>query len=142
MPSVREMRGQLYTAIVSGSTGIIYFAMDSYITRAGGVFGITPKELANETYFDSSTTDSKPSASPSLLTLAAELWEGVATLNSELLALMPVIYAPTSAKSAALSVSFRGSNTTDTPIRAMWKALPDGIYIVACHDVYIYIRTP
>ena len=29
MPTVREMRGQLYTGIVSGSTGIIYFAMDS-----------------------------------------------------------------------------------------------------------------
>lgn len=28
MPSVREMRGQLYTGIVSGSTGIIYFASE------------------------------------------------------------------------------------------------------------------
>jgi hypothetical protein len=28
MPTVREMRGQLYTGIVSGSTGIIYFASE------------------------------------------------------------------------------------------------------------------
>jgi hypothetical protein len=62
------MRGQLYTALVAGSTGIIYFAMDQYATRAGGacrsfislprslaplillitgVVGISPKELAN-----------------------------------------------------------------------------------------------
>eukprot|EP01043_Picozoa_sp_COSAG02_P024490 COSAG02_NODE_1339_length_13187_cov_610.871027_9_plen_230_part_00 len=162
MPSVCEMRGQLYTGIVSGSTGFIYFAsectttpmlasqlaqplqcvtrclapyrhvVDSYVTRAGDVFGISPRQLGNETYFDSSTTDPKPPASPSLLALAAELWDGVAQLNSELLSLMPVIFAPTSAHSAALSVSFSGSNTTDTPIRAMWKTLPDGSeYLIA-----------
>ena len=102
------------------------------VTRAGDVFGITPKELGNETYFDSSTTDAKPSASPSLLALAAELWDGVAELNTELLALMPVIFAPTSKKSAGLSISFSGDNTTDTPIRAMWKVLPDGSeYLIA-----------
>ena len=96
------------------------------------MFGITPKELGNETYFDSSTTDEKPAASPSLLALAAELWDGVAQLNTELLSLMPVIFAPTSQKSAALSVSFSGSNTTDTPVRAMWKVLPDGSeYLIA-----------
>ena len=106
--------------------------MDSYVTRAGDVFGIAPKELGNETYFDSSTTDQKPAASPSLLALAAELWDGVAQLNTELLSLMPVIFAPTSKKSAALSVSFSGSNTTDTPIRAMWKVLPDSSeYLIA-----------
>lgn len=106
--------------------------MDSYVTRAGDVFGIAPRALSNETYFDSSTTDPKPAASPSLLALSAELWDGVAQLNSELLALMPVIFAPTSKQSVALSVSFSGSNTTDTPIRAMWKTLPDGSeYLIA-----------
>ena len=127
MPSVREMRGQLYTGIVSGSTGIIYFAskrefdrvltawwlhpcplsptvgtashahltslpltafhwltdvsvsVDSYVTRAGDVFGIAPKELGNATYFDSSSTDAKPTASPSLLALSAALWDGMKT---------------------------------------------------------------
>ena len=106
--------------------------MDSYVTRAGGVFGITPKALGNETYFDSSTTDAKPSASPSLLTLAPQLCDGVAALNTELLSLLPVIFAPTSKKSTGLSVSFSGSNTTDTPIRCMWKELPDGSqYLIA-----------
>jgi hypothetical protein len=126
MPSVREMRGQLYTGIIAGATGIIYFAMDSYVTRAGDVFGFGPAALLNESYFDASTTDPRPLASPSLLTLAAQLWEGTAALNTELLSILPVIFAPTSPKSSMLSVSFSGSNTTDTPIRVMWKALPDG----------------
>ena len=108
MPSVREMRGQLYTAIVSGSTGIIYFAMDSYLTRAGDVFGFGPQALLNESYFDSSATDPKPLASPSLLTLAAQLWEGTAKLNTELLSIMPVIFAPTSKKSRCVHPSVRG----------------------------------
>lgn len=35
MPSPRELRTQVYTGIVHGATGIMYFAMDSYVTRAG-----------------------------------------------------------------------------------------------------------
>lgn len=29
MPTPREMRAQVYTALIHGATGIIYFAMDS-----------------------------------------------------------------------------------------------------------------
>jgi hypothetical protein len=37
MPSPRELRTQVYTGIVHGATGIMYFAMDSYVTRAGEI---------------------------------------------------------------------------------------------------------
>ena len=132
MPSVREMRGQLYTALVSGATGILYFAMDQYVTRAGGVVGIAPRECSNETYFDSSTSDHQHTASPSLLQLSNELWDGVARLNTELLSITPVIFAPTSRKSEFLQVSFSGNNCTATPVRVMWKQLADGTeYLIA-----------
>jgi hypothetical protein len=47
MPSPREMRGQVYAGIVHGATGIIYFAMDSGVTRDGQVMGIAPRALTN-----------------------------------------------------------------------------------------------
>ena len=47
MPSPREMRGQVYAGIVHGATGIIYFAMDSGVTRGGEVMGIAPRALTN-----------------------------------------------------------------------------------------------
>ena len=50
MPSAREVRTQVYTALVHGATGIMYFAMDSVYTRAGGVVGMGPRELLNVSY--------------------------------------------------------------------------------------------
>eukprot|EP01050_Picozoa_sp_SAG11_P013449 SAG11_NODE_1573_length_4664_cov_3.235487_1_plen_48_part_10 len=47
MPTPREMRGQVYAGIVHGATGIIYFAMDSGVTRDGEVMGIAPRALTN-----------------------------------------------------------------------------------------------
>jgi hypothetical protein len=50
MPDSREMRTQVYTGIVHGATGIIYFAMDSLFTRAGYVAGFGPRSLLNMSY--------------------------------------------------------------------------------------------
>ena len=51
--------------------------MDSYATRAGGVVGITPRELGNATYQDLSVTDGHKRASPALLDMSGALWDGV-----------------------------------------------------------------
>ena len=51
--------------------------MDSYATRAGGVVGITPRELGNTTYQDLSVTDGHKRASPALLDMSGALWDGV-----------------------------------------------------------------
>ena len=108
MPSARELRGQVYTGIVHGATGIQYFAMDSYVTRAGNVIGMGPRELLNGSYpghhFPSTNWYI---ASPSLLDMAAAAWDAAATINGELLELMPAIFSPTSAKPYA--VSFQGT---------------------------------
>ena len=55
LPNKREMRGQVYTGIVHGATGIIFFAMDSYATRAGGVVGMAPRSLLAQTYRNGAT---------------------------------------------------------------------------------------
>ena len=51
--------------------------MDSYATRAGGVVGITPRELGNATYQDLSVTDGHKRASPALVDMSGALWDGV-----------------------------------------------------------------
>jgi hypothetical protein len=107
-----------------------WFAMDSYVSRAGAVTGIGPRELLNETYFTTST-QALTRASPILLDMAADAWAGVATINTELRALMPMLFAPTS--NASYSVSFGRNlvgnllgtaNTSATPIRTLRKHIP------------------
>ena len=115
----------MYTSIVHGATGVMYFAMDSLYTRAGGVVGMGPRTLLNESYWDAGDTQQKGGpwghhhASPSLLEMAASTWEATAALNAELLQLMPVLFARTTSDNYA--VSFRGSNTSATPIRTLRK---------------------
>jgi hypothetical protein len=125
MPSARELRGQVYTGIVHGATGIHYFAMDSYVTRAGNVIGMGPRELLNGSYqghhFPSTNWYI---ASPSLLDMAAEAWDAAATINGELLTLMPVIFGQTSSK--PYEVAFQGMNVSTTPIRSLRKTSADG----------------
>lgn len=125
MPSARELRGQVYTGIVHGATGIHYFAMDSYVTRAGSIIGMGPRELLNNSYpgHHFPSTDWFI-ASPSLLDMAAAAWEAAAKINGELKTLMPAIFSPTSSKPYA--VAFQGMNVSTTPIRSLRKTSPDG----------------
>ena len=39
MPTEVQLRVQAYTAVVLGAAGIIYFALDSWVTRVGDVVG-------------------------------------------------------------------------------------------------------
>ena len=144
MPSARELRTQVYTSIVSGATGIIYFAMDSLFTRAGGVVGMGPRELLNESYFDSGDTTQPGGpwghhhASPSLLEMAASAWEATASVNAELLRLMPALFAPT--VSTPYSVSFHGANTSSTPIRTLRKHVHAPGHEWDGHDILIAVN--
>ena len=139
MPSPRELRTQVYTGIVHGATGIMYFAMDSYVTRAGGVVGMGPRELLNTSYYDAGGEGRGHGpwgvyhASPALLEMSAAVWEAVIETNTELLELAPVIFAPTSTKQYA--VSFKGENVTDTPIRTMLKSTLDGYDILIAVNI-------
>eukprot|EP01046_Picozoa_sp_COSAG06_P007205 COSAG06_NODE_349_length_16992_cov_9.318712_11_plen_252_part_00 len=117
------MRGQVYTAIVHGATGIMFFSMDGYTVRAGGVVGIAPAETANTTYRGRVNLLEQPAvASPSQVEMSVALWNAVAKLNSELLSLSPFIFAPTSTSS--YSVSFRPKCGCSGPwcTQANWTA--------------------
>jgi hypothetical protein len=104
----------------------------------GGVVGIGPRELLNESYYDAGGEGRGHGpwgvyhASPSLLEMSAAAWQATIDTNTELLELAPAIFSPTS--SQQYSVSFKGENVTDTPIRTILKSTSDG------HDILIAVN--
>lgn len=117
MPTPTQMRAQVYTAIVSGATGIAYFTFDSWPNRTGGIVGMSP--------------DPKPSyrenapawtlASPILLIQAKALWETTRLVNSEIRELTPSLLSPTVGEEFKYSVDVKGDSVTPAPLRCMLK---------------------
>jgi hypothetical protein len=117
MPTVEELRGMAFTAIVHGATGIILFAWDSPVTRTGHVLGIGP---GTPERYDSGSVATGAEAARSRI-----LWAGAAALNAELERLTPRLLSPTAR--VPYEVYFSGESRTPSPIRTMLKE-GDGVY--------------
>ncbi|MCT7977400.1 hypothetical protein [Laspinema olomoucense] len=115
LPDAREERAMVYSAIVHGSTGIIYFALDSWVTRNGSVIGIAPDTLIEY----QGGGDSWLVASEELLNQSTNLWNEVVSLNDELQQLKPIILSPTSHQE--YKVYIEGEGYSEDPIRSMLK---------------------
>ncbi len=129
-----QMRAQVYSSIIHGATGIVYFIWDSYISRAGGVIGIAPEPRA-EGY---SPTAFQQPATLEQLQKSVELWNSVSAINQELISLSPAILSPTVSPDD-LSYNMQLSNLSapnntalysNTPIRTLLKRDQDGSYIL------------
>ena len=99
------MRALAYLSMVHGATGLLYFAMDSFIVRDSGVIGIAPRELSNTTWRVAPPntasipgSNNLPGVLPSteLVEMSIMLWEGIASLNKELSSMMSVLFFKTS----------------------------------------------
>jgi hypothetical protein len=99
------MRALAYLSMVHGATGLLYFAMDSFIVRDSGVIGIVPRELSNTTWRVAPPntasipgSNNLPGVLPSteLVEMSIMLWEGIASLNKELSSMMSVLFFKTS----------------------------------------------
>ena len=116
MPNPNESRAMVYSSLIHGATGMIYFAFDSWVTRNGNVFGIAPNP--------SSDYAAKPKArhfvvSDEQLEESRQLWEGVVRVNQELEQLKPAILSSTSRESYKVYV--QGERYTDDPVRCLLK---------------------
>ena len=98
----------VYTGLIHGATGIVYYAWDSNVTR----FGIAPREQA--------AIPGRPTASPLQALQAEQLWRTVAQVNQELKTLTPVLLSPT-VSDTEYSVSYEGEAITESPIRTLLK---------------------
>jgi hypothetical protein len=111
MPTAGELRGMAFTGIIHGATGLIFFALDSKMSREGLVLGIAPQ---TPTAYDDHAETTPAEASRS-----RALWIGAASLNAELNRLTPELLSPTAGMT--YRVYYSGESHTQSPIRTMLK---------------------
>ncbi|MBQ0106065.1 MAG: hypothetical protein KBT47_08540, partial [Armatimonadetes bacterium] len=128
-PTPNQLRACVYTAIIHGATGIVYFAWDSFITREGNVIAMAPNPQT-----DMGNGDPKYAiAKPSELVNGQACWEMTAQINKELNELAPVILSPTSKAKYTMEVT--GESVTDVPIHTLLKEDSEGNYILITANV-------
>ena len=128
MPTEAQLRVQAYSAVVFGASGIVYFALDSWVARVGQVVGMgprTPYMTSNQNGGGTPVNASQSDRHASRL-----LWHAATRLNAELTALAPAILSPTS--DAMYTVAFSGNNMSATPLRSVLKKDPTrGLVLLA-----------
>jgi len=123
-PTPTQLRAQVYAALIHGATGIHYFIMDSFVSRDGGVVGMSPHPEV------SYAPTHKHPATPTELVQSRALWEQAGVINDELAQLTPVILAPTVGDDFVYKVDVTGPAVTTTPIRCLLKPHPEGGYVL------------
>lgn len=131
MPTAREYRSMIYTAIVHGATGVIAFAYDSFVTRDGQVLGIAPSPLADygETADYDGRGDSPLVVDSAALAESRMLWHAAAGVNAELAELTPALLNTTAP--VPYRVSLRGLSEYSAPIRTLLKQDGDRLLLIA-----------
>jgi hypothetical protein len=131
-PSAMQLRAEVYSGIIHGATGIHYFIEDSYVSRDGGVIGMSPDPKVYRTPFPIVPGGPKrpTPATPMQLAQSRALWEATAAINSELKQLTPIILAATVGQKVDYKVDITGRSITESPIRCLLKPDPDGGYVL------------
>jgi hypothetical protein len=122
MPTTAQLRAEVFTGLIHGATGVIYFALDNWTTRNAQVIGIAANPLTS--YPNANPGDAVASASD--IAASQALWNGTVALNSELERLKPVILSPST--NLVYQVATQGTSVTSTPIRSMLKQSSSGVY--------------
>ncbi len=120
----KQLRAQIYAAIVHGATGIHYFIWDSYISREASIYGISPSPRR----IPQTPLKVCPPASAVRRAGMRSLWETASAVNQELEKLTPSLLSP-DFSAAELSWSLyacpvSGMFITENPVRAMLKKVP------------------
>lgn len=126
MPTPEELRAMAYAGIVAGATGLLYFALDSFATRAGLVVGMGPDipESHGPTPDYGGVGRPPIDAIPEEREAGRRLWAAMPRLNAEIAALAPALLSPGARTPFAWFA--RGHGTLAEPIRAVLKRHPDG----------------
>jgi len=126
MPTPTKLRGMVFTSIIHGATGVIYFGFDSAILRDGNCVGIAPHPSASY-----AVNRFKPlTVSNDSLIESEALWKSVVRLNAQLEKLKPAILSPTSSLPYFVYRDDSWSSYTKNPIRTLLKKDPRGGYVM------------
>lgn len=82
MPTPNQLRCEVFTAIIHGATGIIYYAFDSWVMRSSSEVGIGPAPAYSDG--DDWAGQFPANSSATLDRASAVLWETAAATNREL----------------------------------------------------------
>jgi hypothetical protein len=135
MPSTRQLRCMVYTAIVHGATGIMYFALDSHVTRAGAVVGMAPAPRASYGANLVATADQ--------LRISRALWDESVVINKEIESLRPALLSRTEKIPYDVALDDTWPSTTPEPIRTLLKHDPAGgsvMLIVNIDSAPVHVR--
>jgi hypothetical protein len=128
MPTVGQFRAMTYAAFIHGATGVIDFALDSYITRRGACVGIAPDPQVSYGPPASGATREQVRAS-------RELWAAAAELNAELRRLTPALLSPTAKVEYHVELNGAWPAITKEPIRTLLKTEPSGKLVLLVVNV-------
>lgn len=135
MPTTRQLRCMVYTAIVHGATGVMYFALDSHATRTGSVVGMSPAPRASYGEGIVATEDQ--------VRMSRDLWEAAAAINKQIDSLRPALLSPTDSISYQVDLDEAWPSITPEPIRTLVKHDPAGgsiMLLVNMDDAPIHVR--
>ena len=130
-PDPAAARAMAYTALVHGATGIVWFSLDSFVTRNDDVIGIHPEpadDYGIELPGRRQTTLMRP-ADGAHLQDSRRLWQTVREINGQLAELTPILLAKTARRSYALAIA--GQSVSPTPIRTLLKPAGTGYVLIA-----------
>ncbi len=126
VPTPKEMRGMVYTALIHGATGIYQFAWDSHVMRGVNMIGIRPNP---ETSYGSETW--RPTSAQ--IVAANALWNSLDAsqggLNAELQALRPALLSPTATDTYSVAVSAHPISAA--PVRTLLKKYGGHWYLLS-----------
>ncbi|MEN6358356.1 MAG: hypothetical protein ABFD83_14885 [Armatimonadota bacterium] len=131
-PTPMQERCMIYTALIHGATGIIYFGIDSYILRGGKCIGIAPDPQPD---YNRSTSPDRVKANARQLAASRELWETVVGLNREIAGLRPSILSPTASVPYEVYIQDLPPSVSSSPIRTLLKTNPAGGYTLLLSNV-------
>jgi hypothetical protein len=136
MPTPEELRAMAYAGVVAGATGLLYFALDSFVTRAGLVVGMAPEipESHGPTPDYGGTGRPPSSATPEEREAGVALWAAMPRLNREIAELAPALLSPDTPTDFV--VRSRGAGRLDAPVRVRVKSHPEGgaVLIAVNHE--------
>ncbi len=142
-PTPAQLRAQVYTGLIYGATGIVYFIQDSFISRNGSVVGMSPDPKIHVVDDPALRGPGKLEVVPMTPTqqaMSKALWETSRQLNYEMTELTPALLSPTVAPdelgySVAVDI-VKGSSESGSPIRTLLKPDPvNGGYILLTANV-------
>ena len=122
MPAPRQLRCMAYAGVAHGATGLMYFALDSWVTRNGGVVGMAADPIADYGQDLIATADQ--------LRASRELWSAATQINREMNELRPALLSPTAKTPYQVFLDPAWPPVTPEPIRTLLKAHPAGGHVL------------